>query len=78
MAICWSLMHLQVGWIMQTIAIFGLPYDPEYYYTKIGYAFFWIFACLPWCPLIKGTLDLAAATGSDKDPGEQQTDLPLA
>eukprot|EP00775_Hariotina_reticulata_P013231 gene13231-13362_t len=60
-----------IGWICQTMAIFGLPYDPEYYYAEnnAGKAFFWIFACLPWAPLIKGCLDLAAATGSEKDPG---------
>lgn len=73
---CWSPVNVcllvQVGWIMQTIAIFGLPYNPEYYFTRVGTAFFRIFACLPWCPLIKGTLDLAAATSSEKDPGKFQ------
>jgi len=25
----------QIGWICQTMAIFGLPYDPEYYFAKV-------------------------------------------
>jgi hypothetical protein len=26
----------QIGWICQTMAIFGLPYDPEYYFAKVS------------------------------------------
>ncbi|WIA40119.1 hypothetical protein OEZ86_013522 [Tetradesmus obliquus] len=60
-----------VGWICQTIVIFGLPYDPELYFNpnNVAKVFFWIFACLPWCPLSKAVLDLAAATNSERDPG---------
>jgi hypothetical protein len=62
---------LQVGWICQTIIIFGLPYDPELYFNpnNVAKVFFWIFACLPWCPLSKAVLDLAAATNAERDPG---------
>lgn len=66
----------QVGWICQTVVIFGVPYDPETLFTPsgIGRAFFWIFALLPWCPLSKGTLDLASATNTDKSPGMHLTE----
>jgi hypothetical protein len=62
---------LQIGWICQTVIVFGVPYDPETYFAPsgVGRTFFWIFALLPWCPLSKGTQDLAAATNSDKSPG---------
>jgi hypothetical protein len=62
---------LQIGWICQTVVVFGVPYDPETYFAPsgVGRTFFWIFALLPWCPLSKGTQDLAAATNSDKSPG---------
>lgn len=62
---------LQIGWICQTVVIFGVPYDPETYFAKsgVGVAFFWIFALLPWCPLSKATMDLATATNTDKSPG---------
>lgn len=52
--------------------VFGVPYDPETYFAPsgVGKTFFWIFALLPWCPLSKGTQDLASATNSDKSPGE--------
>jgi hypothetical protein len=65
------LLLLQVGWICQTIVIFGLPYDPELYFNpnNVAKVFFWIFACLPWCPLSKAVLDLAAATNAERDPG---------
>jgi hypothetical protein len=65
-----------VGWICQTIIIFGLPYDPELYFNpkNVAKVFFWIFACLPWCPLSKAVLDLAAATGAERDPGRPSLD----
>ncbi|WIA19835.1 hypothetical protein OEZ85_005742 [Tetradesmus obliquus] len=67
-----------VGWICQTIVIFGLPYDPELYFNpnNVAKVFFWIFACLPWCPLSKAVLDLAAATNSERDPGLRWSQRP--
>jgi hypothetical protein len=65
----------QIGWICQTIIVFGVPYDPETYFAPsgVGHAFFWIFALLPWAPLSKATQDLASATNSDKSPGKVET-----
>lgn len=65
----------QIGWICQTIIVFGVPYDPETYFAPsgVGHAFFWIFALLPWAPLSKATQDLASATNSDKSPGTAGT-----
>lgn len=64
----------QVGWICQTIVLFGLPYTPSYYFNPnhVAKGFFWVFACLPWCPLVKSTSDFGSATNSEKDPGKQQ------
>jgi len=61
----------QIGWICQTVVVFGVPYDPDTFFAPsgVGKAFFWIFALLPWCPLSKSTMDLAAATNTDKSPG---------
>jgi hypothetical protein len=69
----------QIGWICQTVVIFGVPYDPETYFAPsgVGVAFFWIFALLPWCPLSKATMDLAAATNTDKSPGVFQLESVL-
>ncbi|KAG2423312.1 hypothetical protein HXX76_015459 [Chlamydomonas incerta] len=50
-----------VGWIMQTVVLFGVPYTPDYYKTA-GSAVTIIFSLLPWDLLAKGFQDLGAAT----------------
>ncbi|GFR51512.1 hypothetical protein Agub_g13927, partial [Astrephomene gubernaculifera] len=50
-----------VGWIMQTVVLFGVPYSPDYYKTAKS-AVTVIFSMLPWDLLAKGFEDLGAAT----------------
>lgn len=57
-----------VGWIMQTVVIFGVPYSPEYF-TEAGSAITVIFSLLPWNLLAKGFGDLGKATVSDDQAG---------
>jgi hypothetical protein len=57
-----------VGWIMQTVVAFGVPYTPSYVDTLNG-ALTAIFSMFPWDLLSKGFLDLNAATVSDTSPG---------
>ena len=57
-----------VGWIMQTVVAFGVPYTPSYYKTLNG-ALTVIFSLFPWDLLSKGFVDLNGATVSDTSPG---------
>jgi len=57
-----------IGWIMQTVVIFGVPYTPDFYDT-LNWALTCIFSMLPWTTLAKGFSDLGAATVSDSSPG---------
>lgn len=57
-----------VGWIMQTVVLFGVPYTPDYY-KKAGSAITVIFSMLPWDLLAKGFQDLGAATVNDDYQG---------
>ena len=57
-----------LGWIMQTVVIFGVPYTPAYY-TSINSAITIIFSIFPWCTLAKGVQDLSSATISSSSPG---------
>ncbi|MEW5309052.1 MAG: hypothetical protein WDW38_000964 [Sanguina aurantia] len=57
-----------VGWVMQTVVAFGVPYSPSYYNVANG-ALSGIFDVLPWNLLAKGFGDLGAATISDGYPG---------
>ncbi|PNW72975.1 hypothetical protein CHLRE_14g613950v5 [Chlamydomonas reinhardtii] len=61
-----------VGWIMQTVVLFGVPYTPDYYKTA-GSAVTIIFSLLPWDLLAKGFQDLGAATVGT-NPGLDWTD----
>lgn len=59
-----------VGWVMQTVVIFGVPYTPDYWTTTpIGTALTVIFSVFPWDLLIKGFQDLGSATVDDSSPG---------
>ena len=58
-----------LGWIMQTVVIFGVPYTPEFYQT-VGGAVTVIFSLFPWCTLAKGVQDLSSATVSATSPGD--------
>ena len=60
-----------LGWIMQTVVIFGVPYTPSYY-TSLNSAITVIFSMFPWCTLAKGVQDLSSATVSSSSPGEAQ------
>eukprot|EP00775_Hariotina_reticulata_P004500 gene4500-4753_t len=66
-----SLVMIVVGWMCQALAAFGLPYAPTLLYspTGVGQGFFWVFAMLPWNPLTKGILDLAAAAANPHKQG---------
>ncbi|EFJ52653.1 hypothetical protein VOLCADRAFT_85850 [Volvox carteri f. nagariensis] len=50
-----------VGWIMQAVVLFGVPYSPDYFWTA-NQAITIIFSMLPWDLLAKGFSDLGAAT----------------
>lgn len=62
---------MQVGWMFQTVVIFGVPYNTTMILTESGKAFYWVFNFFPWDPLTKGVLDLASATNADRSPGKQ-------
>ncbi|KXZ51812.1 hypothetical protein GPECTOR_11g253 [Gonium pectorale] len=51
-----------VGWIMQTVVLFGVPYSPDYYMNNKTAIVTVIFSMLPWDLLAKGFTDLGAAT----------------
>ncbi|GAX72794.1 hypothetical protein CEUSTIGMA_g249.t1 [Chlamydomonas eustigma] len=59
-----------IGWIMQTVVIFGVPYTPTFY-TDYNYAITSVFSLFPWCTLAKGVADLGSATVSSTSPGIQ-------
>lgn len=63
-----------IGWVMQTVVAFGVPYSPSYYNVANG-ALSGIFDVLPWNLLAKGFGDLGAATISDGYPGEETCGL---
>lgn len=54
---------------------YGLPYTPQFYFetnpAKLPYhrAIFWLFTIMPWNPLAKAILDMAAATNTHVHPG---------
>ncbi|KAG1680746.1 hypothetical protein FOA52_008079 [Chlamydomonas sp. UWO 241] len=62
-----------IGWIMQVVVTFGVPYTPDFYYD-FGSAITIIFSLFPWCLLAKGFQDLGAATVSATSPGLQWAD----
>ncbi|GAX81954.1 hypothetical protein CEUSTIGMA_g9382.t1 [Chlamydomonas eustigma] len=59
-----------VGWIMQTVVIFGVPYTPTFF-SDYNYAITAIFSLFPWSTLAKGVADLGSATVSSSSPGLQ-------
>ncbi|GBF93217.1 ABC transporter A family member [Raphidocelis subcapitata] len=63
------------GWTFQGIVTYGLPYTPSFYnetnpqkrvYHRI---FYWVFHLMPWNPLVKAILDMAAASNTHVHPG---------
>jgi hypothetical protein len=54
---------------------YGLPYTPEFYYERnihnrvFNRFFYWLFHTMPWNPLVKAILDMAAATNTPVHPG---------
>eukprot|EP00197_Chlamydomonas_leiostraca_P014447 CAMPEP_0202859992 /NCGR_PEP_ID=MMETSP1391-20130828/1884_1 /ASSEMBLY_ACC=CAM_ASM_000867 /TAXON_ID=1034604 /ORGANISM="Chlamydomonas leiostraca, Strain SAG 11-49" /LENGTH=1190 /DNA_ID=CAMNT_0049539111 /DNA_START=105 /DNA_END=3677 /DNA_ORIENTATION=- len=59
-----------VGWVMQTVVIFGVPYTPDYYTkTSLSKALTVIFSMLPWDLLVKGFKDLDSAVVQDGSDG---------
>ncbi|GLC34108.1 hypothetical protein PLESTB_000838300 [Pleodorina starrii] len=50
-----------VGWIMQAVVLFNVPYSPDYFWVA-NKAITIIFTMLPWDLLAKGFSDLGAAT----------------
>ncbi len=61
-----------IGWIMQTVVIFGVPYTPDFYFTA-NYAITAAFSLFPWDLLAKGLIDLSDATVSSSSPGERDS-----
>jgi hypothetical protein len=65
----------QAGWTFQGIVTYGLPYTPSFYYESNSQkriyhrAIFWLFTVMPWNPLAKAILDMAAATNTNVHPG---------
>lgn len=57
-----------IGWIMQIVVLFGVPYSPDYYH-KFGSAITIIFSFFPWDLLAKGFDDLGSATSDSDAPG---------
>ncbi|KAI8472921.1 MAG: hypothetical protein J3K34DRAFT_383970 [Monoraphidium minutum] len=63
------------GWTFQGIVTYGLPYTPSFYNESnpkqraYHRAFYWIFNLMPWNPLVKAILDMAAATNTPAHPG---------
>lgn len=57
-----------IGWIMQTVVIFGVPYTPDFYKDAGGIITI-IFSAFPWDLLAKGFQDLGSATVSSSSPG---------
>jgi len=55
-----------VGWIMQAVVVFGVPYTPDFYMKDpLGKALTIIFSIFPWSLLVKGFNDLGMATTQD-------------
>jgi len=66
--------NTQAGWTFQGIVTYGLPYTPAFYFensSKQVYhrIIFWLFTFMPWNPLAKAILDMAAATNTSLHPG---------
>lgn len=65
----------QAGWTFQGIVTYGLPYTPQFYLEPnpnkrpIHRLIFWLFTIMPWNPLAKAILDMAAATNTHVHPG---------
>uniref|UniRef100_A0A7R9Z2A2 ABC transporter domain-containing protein n=1 Tax=Chlamydomonas euryale TaxID=1486919 RepID=A0A7R9Z2A2_9CHLO len=57
-----------IGWIMQTVVIFGVPYSVDFYYDY-NMALTCIFSLFPWDLLAKGFGDLGSATVTSTSPG---------
>jgi hypothetical protein len=64
-----------VGWTFQGIVTYGLPYTPSFYYESNPHKrvfhrlFYGLFQLMPWNPLAKAILDMAAATNTPVHPG---------
>lgn len=59
-----------IGWIMQTVVIFGVPYTPDYWTTSpLSILITVIFSAFPWDLLMKGFTDLGSATVNSDSPG---------
>ncbi|PSC73682.1 ABC transporter A family member 2 [Micractinium conductrix] len=56
-----------IGWIFQTVVVFGFPYKPDYS-SKYAWATA-IFSPMPWCPLAKAAEDLGAASEDESSWG---------
>lgn len=58
-----------IGWIMQTVVIFGVPYASNFFLTTPLSTFLTvIFSLFPWDLLVKGFADLGRATSGTR-PG---------
>jgi len=57
-----------LGWIMQTVVIFGVPYTPSFYWSLNSIVTI-IFSAFPWCTLAKGVQDLSSAAVTTSSPG---------
>ena len=57
-----------LGWIMQTVVIFGVPYTPSYYGSIGGFVTVF-FSLFPWSTLAKGVQDLSSAAVTTSSPG---------
>ncbi|KAI8468323.1 MAG: hypothetical protein J3K34DRAFT_523031 [Monoraphidium minutum] len=68
------------GWTFQGIVTYGLPFTPSFYNeshpTKRVYhrVIYWLFTVMPWNPLVKAILDMAAATNTSMHPGIRWAD----
>ncbi|KIZ04840.1 hypothetical protein MNEG_3122 [Monoraphidium neglectum] len=64
-----------VGWTFQGIVTYGLPYTPTFYNEReptqrlYHRLFYWLFNLMPWNPLVKAIIDMAAATNTKAHPG---------
>ncbi|KAL6751513.1 hypothetical protein V8C86DRAFT_2775895 [Haematococcus lacustris] len=58
-----------IGWIMQVVVLFGLPYSPDYYLSNpLSVVLTVVFSAFPWDLLVKGFGDLGMATVTN-NPG---------
>ncbi|KAI7842323.1 hypothetical protein COHA_003963 [Chlorella ohadii] len=56
-----------IGWICQSVIVFGFPYTPDYIWDIPVVTV--ILTLLPWSPLAKACDDLGAATETESSPG---------